>query len=50
MEKILDMLLIIILFVSVLGIWYVILKLLFRLAGPKDSLGEPVIKIYYKKK
>lgn len=49
MESLGNILLIILLFVGVLGIWYGILKLLLLLPGPNDSLGEPVIKIYYKK-
>ena len=49
MESIVDILVKGILFVGILGVWYVILKLLLRLPGWNDSLGKPVIKIYYKK-
>ena len=49
MEIILDILISGMLFVGILGIWYIILKLLLRLPGWNDSLGKPVIKVYYKK-
>lgn len=40
----------IILFIGVFGLEWLVLELMSRLPGLKDSLGEPVIKIYYKKK
>ena len=45
----LDILLKFVLLIGVLGVWYVVLKLLLRIPGLNDSLGKPVIKVHYKK-
>ena len=49
METVLGILLEIAFSICVLGVWYVVLKLLLRFPGLNDSLGKPVIKVYYKK-
>lgn len=49
MEMVLDILFKLVLFIGVLGVWYVVLKLLSRIPGLNDSLGKPVIKVHYKK-
>ena len=49
METVLDILLKFVLLIGVLGVWYVVLKFLFRFPGLNDSLGKPVIKVHYKK-
>lgn len=50
MGSIVDIFLKILLFVGAFGLEWLILELMSRFPGPKDSLGKPVIKIYYKKK
>ena len=50
METILDMLLKFVLVVGVLGVCCTLMEFIFRVfPGPNDSLGKPVIKVYYKK-
>ena len=49
METVLDILFKLVLSIGVLGVWYVVLKLLLRIPGLNDSLGKPVIKVHYKK-
>ena len=49
MESIIGIFLKILLFVGAFGVGWLVLELMSRFPGPNDSLGEPVIKIYYKK-